>query len=579
MSDTRPNTDDAPVGGRLELVVGGMVGIGWIALGVVLAIVRNRLFDVWVLTCVLGGFALLTALLLYYRARGARMDAPLRRLVHGYHTFLTASLLAGNLLLVNVLVARYGDEPWIDASRGSQYTLQYEQTKQLLAELNQPVAFTVLMPPESQPGKRIQRLLDLYREHNEAIRAEFVDPYRDANRWAQLQRDYSEIQPDGVLIRYGVGPDRRHRFISRKEIFEESVTFDRASGRPRSRTVAFHGEDVFTSALNGLLEGTKQIVYFTTGHGEKDPEKYHPQDPNGIGKVTGELEKYLAVHKLDLKQTDGVPEDCDVLVVAGPAEPFTLDELERIATYLERGPASRLIVCVDPGVRTGLEPILKHFGVELRDDMIVDPRSSTRKGPQYIRPAPYPDHPIGRALAGTGLLLHMPEARSIGILPGYEPPEPGQVPGSREQPYSVVPIIFCTPYAWGETQYKAGRFERDRKDHTRELIVGVAVKQFVRSGDGEETRIREQPRMVVIGDSDFAANRHASGTNLALLMNAVNWLRGRTALIGSKHHSEQSVQLRLQADEVPARVLEPSLLMLVLILAGGLTVWWVRNRL
>jgi hypothetical protein len=65
---------------------------------------------------------------------------------------------------------------------------------------------------------------------------------------------------------------------------------------------------------------------------------------------------YSVGDSLFLARDQAVPEDCAVLVVAGPRTPFFAVEVEAIRTYLGEGGA--VLLLLDPLYESGLEGLM-----------------------------------------------------------------------------------------------------------------------------------------------------------------------------------------------------------------------------
>ena len=114
--------------------------------------------------------------------------------------------------------------------------------------------------------------------------------------------------------------------------------------------------------------------------------------------------------------------DCAVLVVAGPKVALLPAEVEAISAYLVAG--GNALFMLDPFVRTGLEPVLREYGVVVDDDIVIDEASHFWADVSSPAVSDYNRHQITRDLP----LTFFPGARSLS-------PDPQRVPGT-----SVVPL-------------------------------------------------------------------------------------------------------------------------------------------
>ena len=128
----------------------------------------------------------------------------------------------------------------------------------------------------------------------------------------------------------------------------------------------FKGEQQFTSTITSLLEGKVSRVYFTEGHGEHSVQDV--SSAAGYG-VVGELLKNDNVEtaNLNLGQKGEVPPDADAVVIAGPSISFSPIEVDALDKYLAAN--GKLLILLDPYVTSGLDNLLKRYGLKFDDDL------------------------------------------------------------------------------------------------------------------------------------------------------------------------------------------------------------------
>ncbi|MFZ2062870.1 MAG: Gldg family protein, partial [Candidatus Binatus sp.] len=80
-------------------------------------------------------------------------------------------------------------------------------------------------------------------------------------------------------------------------------------------------EESLTNAIIRATRSTKKVIEFLDGHGEADPDDAETQ--NGYGTIKKDLEgEGYEVRKLELAQLPKVPDDANLVVVAGPIKPL-----------------------------------------------------------------------------------------------------------------------------------------------------------------------------------------------------------------------------------------------------------------
>ncbi len=94
-----------------------------------------------------------------------------------------------------------------------------------------------------------------------------------------------------------------------------------------------------------MLNPTKKKVYFLGGHGEKDPASSDQR--TGYSAIAEGLKRdNFEFDKLVLAQTNEIPADANVIVVAGPKTDLLESEVPLLRDYLATSKA--LLVLLDP---------------------------------------------------------------------------------------------------------------------------------------------------------------------------------------------------------------------------------------
>jgi ABC-type uncharacterized transport system involved in gliding motility auxiliary subunit len=238
---------------------------------------------------------------------------------------------------------------------------------------------------------------------------------------------------------------------------------------------------------------------------------------------------------------------------------------------------------LDPFVRTGLEPVLREYGVVLDDTIVIDEASHFWADVSAPAVTSYNRHQITRELP----LTFYPGVRSLS-------PTPRRVPGT-----AVTPIVNSSSQSYGETTPDRAEFDKGRDQPGPTTLMAIANRRPVTADDataislgpqnGRPTgvpggtdrppaNVRGRSRIAVAGDSDFATNSffHLLG-NGNLFLNTVSYLAAQENLIGIKPRTYDLPRVNLTNRQMKgtfflAVVLVPGLLALV-----GTAVWW-RQR-
>jgi len=313
--------------------------------------------------------------------------------------------------------------------------------------------------------------------------------------------------------------------------------------------ITAEAEHAFTSAILEV-SGTKQKkVYFLTGHGE------HHIDSDYKIAASGLRDNLIEVGTLELRKESTIPEDAAALIMAGPRKIPTNGEQEILKDYLKNN--GRLLILWNPDPPRWLRQLLAEWSLTIEDGTIIDSAS-------YV--APNPDTPLVPGDRNSFQLAETYFPGAAAVLPGK------MIPGGLV----ILPLVWTSPESWIDKNYAFGKKPRFDEKLSRKgpLPIGVLVST---------TPVNQAPvaggtRMVLIGDSDFAANAHfRNGNNSDLFLTAVNWLTAGEEIISVDRKALVTRRLLLNPEQ--ERFLHVSsigLLPLILLIAGGY-VWWRRR--
>jgi len=491
-----------------------------------------------------------------------------RRASGGINTvisFLMAMLLAA---LMNY-VAWLHPVRW-DVSAGDDHVLPVSVARALKSR-GDPVRLILLAPDGDAASMTARRVIEKYRYVNPLLQVEIVDPGTDLARTREVVSRYKIRQSYVLVVECGT----RFRTLELRDM-ERSAS---GTQRPMQRGATFASalEAELLSALRAVSGETAPVVYFLTGHDERDIADF--SDYRGYSEIAAIVRDcHAEVRPLLLDAAAPVTNDCAVLVVAGPARPLSSLETGKIREFLAR--SGRLMLLLDSGPGTGLESVLAEWGIRLGQDRVVDSRSTgvipgsrARGAALGIGEVPvvrYGRHQITDGLDGLVTTFVLP--RSVEPLSGTVG---GGGANDRADKPRVVPLAFSDEQSWAETDLAQDE-SRFNEGYDRHGPVTVAA--CVEKGAVSEISMDLKPvRIVVVGDSQFAANRCLAGGNEALFIHSLEWLldRGGGAVPVADHSGLYS--LRMGSDVRGAVFLVTVGLPPLLAVGMALFVLWVRR--
>lgn len=389
-----------------------------------------------------------------------------------------------------------------DATASRAFTLA-DQTKKVVKDLKSPLKVVVFLPPGDELFQRVRDLLSAYQSASPRVQVEFIDPDRDRARVEALAKKY-KVQVANVVV-FDAGENSR--YVEKDQMVDYDFSAMQRGEAPKVK--AFKAEEAFTNAILDVVEPKKPIVYFSSGHGERASQ---PRDGTGIfrdrlSKEGAQVRDWQSLGKPE------VPPDCDLLVVAGPEKPFLPQEAQAVGRYLTGG--GKALLMVDPAfaegaksfVATGLEDLLKPWGLALGQDIVIDPKGAVAYlGAQTFFASNFSQSPIVRDLAKNKLPALFTLAQSLGVQACADPD------------YRAESLVQTTREAWGEKDL--AHLEDVKKDPTDAPGPLVVLASVASDKPGKKARL------VVAGDSDWACDAliQAGGGNLILALNSAHWL-------------------------------------------------------
>lgn len=453
----------------------------------------------------------------------------------------------------------------LDLTANREYSLS-PQTVKMMQSIDKPVQITFF---HDRGMRETVELYELFAAQNDKITVEFFDPM---------------INPAQAKLR-GVE-------------FAGTALFE---SEGRKLTVNGPAETDIANGILRITQAKQQIACFVDGHGEPDPfsleshdhmegdaghshgveTKFVQHERHGMAKARGGLEAMnYVVEKVSLLKADAELSRCAVLIVAGPQSPLLDAELRSIDRYLDEG--GNAMFMIDPFVKSGLETVIRRFGIELGQGMVIDEASHFWADPSTPAVTDYNRHEITSKLP-------------LSFFPGVRPLMPTKAPVPGVQ---VRQLVNSSAKSFANADKMRIDYKSGKNGYGPQTLMATARinPKTVESGEtllkrlrGEENAnakaaapekiiARKEARIVVSGDSDFATNSfyHVLG-NGALFLNAVNFLASRENLIGLEPRTYDLPYVSMTNTQMKGTFILSIILIPLLMAAVGVAVWWRRR--
>jgi ABC-type uncharacterized transport system involved in gliding motility auxiliary subunit len=477
----------------------------------------------------------------------------LRQLKYGMNTAILVLVVLGILGAVNYLVNRHTKR--IDLTENQRYSLS-DQTRKVLGGLEDEITITYFQREHDMTSG--QDRLREYQALTDKLKVDFVDPVQNPAKAQAF--DVRGPWPILVVQR----GDKRERITNDSE------------------------EDITNALIKVTREGQKTVC-FVEGEGERSTEDTGERGYSGAKKAL--TDSQYEVQDLFLLREKAVPEECTVVVVAGPEKDLVPQAISPLREFVDAG--GKALIMVEPEFKESfpdLVGLLKEWDIEAGDDVVVD---VSGMGQLFGANELYPlilDYPYHAITKDFRLMTLFGMARSMKA--GDE-----SIEGVTAQDLGRT-----APQAWAETTLNpGGTLEFDEKsDHAGPISLAAAATIKAEtpepepspspaaaadsegdSGDeGEEAAEAKTPegRVVAVGDADFASNALLGVQgNQDFFLNMVAWLAEDVDLISirPKEPENQTLFLSRQKQQMVAWV---ALLILPLaFVIAGVATWWGRR--
>lgn len=474
---------------------------------------------------------------------------------YGSMATVFAVVFVAVVVLVNVLVSFLSNKyPLsVDLTSTQSYKLSATSVK-YIKTIKEKVNITVLADESTYLSNTTYapcvKIMEQYPKYNSNVTISFVNLTKNPS----FASNYSQesLQTGDIIVSSG----SKYKHISSSDLLES--TTDETTGE--SEVTGDQTEQQLDSALAYLTTTNLPTVMFTSGHSEADS--------------TG-LQDLLTKnnYKVETKNiaTDGIDKNASALVIVNPKADFTSAEIKSIDDYLNNGGqmGKNLYVYYDPqeGSLPNLEAYTKEWGLQVEKGVVYDQTNAVGSLFQPI------EGDIDSTTFGTlpsGMHADLAVARPLTVL------------FTTKSSYTTTSLISSASTSrlglvGNVTTQAAQNFQPSSSDKKGPFVV-MAKSEL----DGVYNNNSVKSTVVVSGTTSIVDQTLLSESNLTnadLTLNLFNKLSGFKSSINITAKSRTTQSLNMTTAQITALEIFFFVILPLIVLVVGLTVWLRRRHL
>lgn len=490
-------------------LAGGQMPFVWVLLGLAVA-------------CIMG--AVFKDIRFFIELSGQRTTK------HGLNLGVLVIIVAA--LVVGVNFVGYRHVKKFDYTKEKLNSLS-DQTKNILKTLDSDLVVRGFFAENQQQGMadaaKFKELTELYSSNSSKIKVTKVDLIKRPD-----QAKTHEVNASGTII---------IEYKGKKNKFED------------------FSEQGFTNAIIKITRDKNKVIYFITGHGERDFES---------GDVAGaqNFKKYLTdssyeVKPLSFLEKSQIPDDAALVIIAGPKQAYFDNEIKALNDYLYKG--GKLLLALDPGTKTNLGTLVRSWGLEFKNNYILDQLGqlvgaggATAVGINYS-----PSNEITKNFKQDMTVFHLASQLKV----------------TQTKPVGITieEIVKSSPASFSKAEIREGavKFE-EGKDEKGPLTIVAAVTGKLNEDAGKGAP--QEFQALVVGDSDFLSNQLIDAQlNHDLALNSIAYLAKDKELLSIRPKESQGTMITISQTQSTLLYYGLVFVFPILIFVTGGSFWYRRR--
>jgi hypothetical protein len=345
--------------------------------------------------------------------------------------------------------------------------------------------------------------------------------------------------------------------VTQQETLHFSLTTSTGEQRV-ARAAHLKSEEQLNLILKKLVRSDSRVVLYSTGHGE--PALEDKLEKGALFFKEALEGENLEVKGISLGSISKVDANVSILIIAAPRDNFSEGERRTVAEYIARG--GSLILFNEPRLAQEVSLLAKPFGIEVGEDIILEPSPNTGLGIETRVLEFSKDSPITRVFTrGVSLTGSSSVRRS-----------------TEADPKLVKELAFSSNRSWAEKNLDLLLSSNPVAARDLEDLPGPV--SVAASFDGTLNNSRLKSKVVVFGDSDFIRNAHLRElANAELVLNSINWILGEDLSLQISSRSMTKTATKLTYEERSKITLIGGIFIPELLILVSIAIWYRRGGL
>lgn len=442
------------------------------------------------------------------------------------------------LIVINLIVGKIDLSK--DLTKNKMFTLS-DQTNKVLDNLKEDINIYVLY----ETGKEnytVNTLLKEYQSSSKHIKLIYKDPNKNPQIIEKYTKDEVKPEVGSIIVEYGA----KFKVIEQNSLV--NIGYD-TSGSTTIDSLAI--EQNITSGIISVTSSSTATVSVLEGHGETS--------------LSSEISKQLqlenfSVDSVNLSMKDAKLKENSPLIINSPKRDLSEPETKTIKEFLAKGGKALFLMDLTEDTMPNFNCLFKEYGIQIQRAIAVESNSMfVTQNPLYLLPQ-QKSHEILNPLNNNKLRTLIPGAQTIKIL---------EKPKSS---LSIEPLLVTSDKSWAKTDLRSDTVEKTSSDINGPLNVAVSVTNKISSD--------KESRIVVVGNGSFInpqISSLSSNANLNFFMNSVNWCADKKDSLSIRPKSFEDYSIQLNAFQKLTFTGIAVILIPVIVLGCGITVW-IRRR-